>query len=104
VANPQAPLYIPLGKTSDEITDRNFLAIYKALQQACPVLAGALTADLSLVAGTNLIKPPNGIKTPRGGITVWQDSNIILVHLGMDTLGNWQVASTGTTKARFILF
>jgi hypothetical protein len=67
----------------------------------CPVVRGALTGKLALVAGDNKVTTP--VSNPRGRVTVFQDAASTLID-GAATPTTWVVNASAPCNAIFLFF
>lgn len=93
-----------LRKGQDPDVAHNFEEVKRTLQEACPVVRGVLTEEVTLLNGPNKIRVPSQISRPQGRITVFVSANVSLTDAGLDPDGNWTIVSTGGARARFIFF
>jgi len=83
--------------------ERNFSEIKKSFDEACPVIRGVITDEVTLVAGENRVKLPGKIKKPEGRLTVYQTLAADITDGGLSS-GYWLVTSTATTRVKFLFF
>lgn len=100
----QATVPLMMGHVGQDVIDRNFAAIVKAFAEGCPVIAGALTNDVVLTVGLNLVAVPARIKHPRGRLTVYRTVGGDQIDSGLNADGKWQLTSTTNGTFRFLFF
>lgn len=91
------------GEVDDEVGRRNWVETERVLDRMCPVVDGALSATVDLVAGDNPVSLPRGITNPRGRLTVFLSAAVDVYDVGLVS-GRWVVNSSGAARARFLFF
>lgn len=93
------PVLVPVTDTK---TNANFREVSKAFDEACPVIHGALTDDIDLVVGENLIKPPRRVRAPSGKIIIYQSAAADITDNGLNASGYWSLTSTAVCTVRLL--